>query len=98
MLQSPADKGGDMGHEGLTAGGEAVLNSRRHFGLNLPADKPYLFKPYERYAQLVYLVLPIAEMDYHDLNPTPPVFKHFDLISGEVSNGFVGDRFSKVTS
>ena len=24
------------------------------------------------------------------LSPTPPVFKHFDLISGEVSNGFVG--------
>jgi len=41
MLQSPADEGGDMGHEGLTAGGEAVLNSRRHFGINLPADKPY---------------------------------------------------------
>ncbi len=46
MLQSPADEGGDMGHEGLTAGGEAVLNSR--FGINLPADKPYLFKPFER--------------------------------------------------
>ena len=38
-----------------------------------------------------------AKMDYYDLNPTPPVFKHFDLISGEVSDGFVGDRFSKVT-
>jgi hypothetical protein len=35
--------------------------------------------------------------DYYDLNPTPPVFKHFDLISGEVSDGFVGERFSKVT-
>ena len=35
MLQSPADEGGDMGHEGLPAGGEAVLNSRRHFGINL---------------------------------------------------------------
>ena len=53
---------------------------------------------YERYDQLVYFVLPIAEMDYYDLNPTPPVFKHFDLISGEVSNGFVGDRFSKASS
>ena len=26
MLQSPADKGGDMGHEGLTAGGEAQVD------------------------------------------------------------------------
>ena len=95
MLQSPADEGGDVRHEGLPAGGEAVLNSRRHFRIDLPADKPYLFKLFERYDQIVYFVLPIAEMDYYDLNPTPPVFKHFDLISGEVSNGFVGDRFSK---
>ena len=95
MLQRPADEGGDMGHEGLPAGGEAVLYARRHFGINLSADKPYLFKPFERYDQIVYFVLPIAEMDYYDLNPTPPVFKHFDLISGEVSNGFVGERFSK---
>ena len=57
--------------------------------------KAVLPRLYERYDQLVYFVLPIAEMDYYDLNPTPPVFKHFDLISGEVSNGFVGERFSK---
>ncbi len=60
-------------------------------------NNPVLPRLYERYDQLVYFVLPIAEMDYYDLNPTPPVFKHFDLISGEVSNGFVGERFSKVT-
>jgi len=48
MLQSPADEGGDVRHKGLPAGGEAVLNSRRHFGINLPADKSYLFKPFER--------------------------------------------------
>ena len=48
MLQRPADEGGDVRHEGLTAGGEAVLHLRRHFGINLPADKPYLFKPFER--------------------------------------------------
>ncbi len=58
-------------------------------------NNPVLPRLYERYDQLVYFVLPIAEMDYYDLNPTPPVFKHFDLISGEVSNGFVGERFSK---
>ena len=37
--------------------------------------------------------LPIAELDYYDLTPTPPVFKHFNLKTGEVSNGFVGSRF-----
>ena len=60
-------------------------------------NNPVLPRLYERYDQIVYFVLPIGEMDYYDFNPTPPVFKHFDLISGEVSNGFVGDRFSKVT-
>ena len=40
--------------------------------------------------------LPIAEMDYYDLSPTPPVFKHFDLISGDVGQGFVGERFKDI--
>ena len=56
--------------------------------------------------QMEYFCLPIAEMDYYDLipeqssptrslSPAPPVFQHFDLIAGEVGNGFVGDRFQK---
>ena len=48
---------------------------------------------YSSYDQLVYFCLPIAEMDYFDLTPTPPVFKHFDLMVGDVGNGFVGERF-----
>ena len=28
-------------------------------------------------------------MDYYDLSPTPPEFLHFDLMAGEVSEGFV---------
>jgi hypothetical protein len=37
--------------------------------------------------------LPIAELDYFDLTPTPPVNQHFDLMAGEVANGFVGERY-----
>ena len=44
---------------------------------------------YSNYAQIVYFCLPIAEMDYYDLQPTPPEFLHFDLIAGEVSEGFM---------
>lgn len=44
---------------------------------------------YSDYAQMVYFCLPIAEMDYYDLQPTPPEFLHFDLIAGEVSEGFM---------
>ena len=48
---------------------------------------------YSSYDKLVYFCLPIAEMDYYDLRPTPPILKHFDLMAGEESNGFVGERF-----
>ena len=42
-----------------------------------------------------YFCLPIAEMDYCDLSPTPPAFRHFDLMAGEEGCGFVGERFRK---
>jgi len=42
---------------------------------------------------LEYFCMQIAEMNYFDLKPTPPVFKHYDLVTGETSNGFVGERF-----
>ena len=50
---------------------------------------------YARYDQLEYFCLPIAELDYFDLSPTPPINQHFDLMAGEVANGFVGERYSK---
>ena len=48
---------------------------------------------YSSYENLEYFCLPIAEIDYYDLSPTPPLFKHFDLISGDVADGFVGEKF-----
>ena len=45
---------------------------------------------------LEYYCLPIAEMDYYDLSPIPPIFQHFDLISGDVGLGFVGERFRRL--
>ena len=45
-----------------------------------------LSRLYDRYDQMVYFCLPIAEMDYYDLQPTPPVLLHFDLIVGEVTS------------
>ncbi|MEE3384815.1 MAG: pyridoxamine 5'-phosphate oxidase family protein [Prevotella sp.] len=44
---------------------------------------------YTRYDQMAYFCLPIAEMDYYDLQPTPPEFLHFDLMAGEVSEGLM---------
>lgn len=56
-------------------------------------NNPVLPRLYTTYDKLAYFVLPIATIDYFDLNPTPPIFKHFDLVTGVVSNGFVGERF-----
>ena len=53
-----------------------------------------LSRLYTSYDKLEYFCLPIATLDYYDLTPTPPVFQHFDLIAGEVGQGFVGERFS----
>lgn len=46
-----------------------------------------LSRLYTSYDQMVYFCLPIAEMDYYDLQPTPPVSLHFDLMVGEVCEG-----------
>ena len=58
-------------------------------------NNPVLPRLYSIYDQLVYFCLPIAEMDYFDLTPTPPVFKHYDLMVGDVGDGFVGTRFKR---
>ena len=58
-------------------------------------NNPVLPRLYTSYDQLDYFCLPIAELDYFDLTPTPPVNQHFDLMSGEMNNGFVGERYSK---
>lgn len=44
-----------------------------------------LSRLYTTYDQLVYFCLPIAEMDYYDLQPTPPEFLHFDLMEGVIT-------------
>ena len=50
---------------------------------------------YSSYDKLVYFCLPIAEMDYYDLRSTPPILKHFDLMTGDMGDGFVGERFGR---
>ena len=49
-------------------------------------NNPVLPRLYTSYDKLEYFCLPIAEMDYYDLSPTPPVLQHFDLITGATGN------------
>jgi len=45
-----------------------------------------LSRLYSSYDQMVYFCLPVAEIDYYDLQPTPPLFLHFDLMTGELTS------------
>lgn len=58
-------------------------------------NNPVLPRLYSSYDKLAYFSLAIEEMDYYDLRPTPPVFRHFNLSEGTEGAGFVGERFSK---
>ena len=50
---------------------------------------------YTSYEKLAYFSLNIGEMDFFDLRPTPPVMKHFDLITGDIGDGYVGEKYSQ---
>ena len=58
-------------------------------------NTPVLQRLYTAYAKLAYFALPVQIIDYYDLNPTPPLFLHFDLLAGTEGKGFVGERFAK---
>ena len=58
-------------------------------------NNPVLPRLYTSYDKLAYFKMPVEQMDYYDLLPTPPVFKHFDLVNQTEGEGFVGERFSK---
>ena len=57
-------------------------------------NNPVLQQLYTGYDKLEYFRLPTTELDYYDLDPTPPTFLHYDLMSGEVGNGYAGEKYS----
>ena len=54
-----------------------------------------LSRLYSSYDKMAYFKMAIEQMDYYDLEPTPPILRHFDLVSHTEGDGFVGERFSK---
>ena len=40
-----------------------------------------LLRLYSSYDMMAYFALEIAEIDYYDLSPTPPVLQHFNLVA-----------------
>lgn len=57
-------------------------------------NNPVLPRLYTAYDKLAYFKVDIEEMDYYDLAPNPPVYKHYNLCDNTVSDGYVGERYS----
>lgn len=49
---------------------------------------------YDDYRQMVYFCLPVEQLEYYDLRPTPPIVLHANLNDGTVRDGFKGGKFS----
>ncbi len=54
-----------------------------------------LSRLYSSYDKMAYFKMTIEQMDYYDLEPTPPVLTHYNLVNHSEESGFVGERFSK---
>ena len=50
---------------------------------------------YDGYSQMVYFRMPVEQLEYYDLRPTPPIVLHANLNDGTVHEGFKGSRYSK---
>jgi hypothetical protein len=58
-------------------------------------NNPVLPRLHSTYNSIAYFSLSLEEIDYYDLQPTPPILRHFNLIEHTEGEGFVGERFSK---
>ena len=50
---------------------------------------------YDGYSQMVYFRMPVEQLEYYDLRPTPPIVLHANLNDVTVHEGFKGSRYSK---
>ena len=57
-------------------------------------NNPVLPRLYSSYGQLVYFRLPVVHLEYFDLNPTPPIAAHLNLLDGTMHEGFRGEKYS----
>lgn len=58
--------------------GRAMFDVPDGLAREIYADNPVLPRLYKQYTDLVYFRLPIIRLDYYDLAPTPPTFKHYE--------------------
>ena len=84
-------------HEGVTV----RCSGRVDFDTD-DADKRWIYdhnevlrRLYDDYRQMVYFRLPVEQLEYYDLRPTPPIVLHANLNDGTVREGFKGSKYSK---
>lgn len=58
-------------------------------------NNPVLPRLYTSFDKMAYFKVEIEEMDHYNLEPTPPMFKHYNLHDNTVNDGYVGERYSK---
>lgn len=58
--------------------GRALFDVSDEIAREIYASNPVLPRLYKQYTDLVYFRLPITQLDYYDLTPTPPTFEHYE--------------------
>lgn len=75
--------------------GEALFDVNEETKRWIFENNPVLPRLYNNYMELEYFRMKLSSIDYYDLLPTPPIFKHINIETNEINDGFVGDKYSK---
>lgn len=71
------------GNISVRISGNAILDVPDSIQKEIYDTNPVLPRLYADYTRLVYFRVPIDNLDYYDLTPTPPVLRHYDARTGE---------------
>ena len=71
------------GNVSVRVSGNAVFDVPDSVQKEIFDINPVLQRLYDEYTCLVYFRVPIDNLDYYDLTPTPPVLRHYDVRTGE---------------
>ena len=67
----------------VRAGGDAVFDVPDVIQKEIYDTNPVLQRLYPDYHELTYFRMEIDRLDYYDLNPMPPILRHYDKADGQ---------------
>ncbi len=59
--------------------GKAIFDVSELQSKKIFAENPVLPRLYPSFDSMVYFRIPISKIDYFDLEPTPPLFEHYEI-------------------